>query len=178
MINRRGVSAVVATVLLILITIAAAALVSQFVVPFVKNSLQSGGECVPYRDYFKFQESFSYKGQDYHYNCELNGDYGAIIKSSSGKDSTNIKGFAILFSNDEDSKKVTVLSGDVAGDVKMLALPDAIIIPSPGETRTYVFNLNKENLKKMEIYPVLKNGRLCDKSDEISINKCDGAVFS
>lgn len=43
--NKRGVSAVVATVLMILITIAIAAVVSVTVVPMVRNNLQSGQIC-------------------------------------------------------------------------------------------------------------------------------------
>jgi flagellin-like protein len=178
MINKKGVDAVVATVLLILITLAAAAMVSQFLIPFVKNSLQSSSECVPYRDYFKFQELFSYKGQDYYYNCEIGNNYGAIVKAE-GKDGSRIGGFAIVLSNNTSSKKISVLSGAISSEVKMLALNDSIIIPSPGEIRTYVLSVGNQNMNKMEIYPVLKNGHVCDKTDEIVVTNCaDGAVLS
>lgn len=179
MINKRGVSAIIATVLVILITITAAALVSQFVIPFVKNNLEKGGECVPYRDYFKFEESFSYQGNAYYYNCENNGSYGVIVSAESGIDSSKIKGFSISFSNGVESKKVNILSDALIGEAKMLNSSDNLIVPSPGETRTYVANIGKTEMKSAEIYPILINDRVCEKTDEIKITKCaSGTILS
>ena len=50
-------------------------------------------------------------------------------------------------------------------------------IPQRGEIITYVYSFPEpEEYTKMEIYPVLKSGRVCEKSDEINIVGCAGEV--
>ena len=44
--DKRGVSPVIATVLLLVLTLVAVSILSVFVIPFVKNSLSGGEDCV------------------------------------------------------------------------------------------------------------------------------------
>src|SRR3989338_10748179 len=44
--GRKGVSPVIATVLLLVLTLVAVSILSVFVIPFVKQSLEGGKECV------------------------------------------------------------------------------------------------------------------------------------
>ena len=77
--NNKGMSGIVATVLLIMLTIVLGAFLAKFVIPFVKNNLSKSSECLDYRDHFSFQESFRIKTgsiyKDYNYNCKMLGKY-------------------------------------------------------------------------------------------------------
>ena len=176
MIKKRGVSAVVATVLIILVTIASVGIVARFVVPFVKNNLQEGSECVPYRGYLAIDPSFDLTC----YNVSSTSfKYGITVKAS-GKASLaeNMKGIQIVLSSrsNGESNSLKVLEGsasssDVNG-VKMLDSESAIEIPKAGETRTYVVNGGNKAYSILEIYPVLENGRVCERSDKVDVDLC------
>ena len=56
--GRKGISPVVATLLIVFVTVAAVTLVAKFIVPLVTNNLNEGTECVDYSDYFYFEEDF------------------------------------------------------------------------------------------------------------------------
>src|SRR3989338_10500321 len=74
--EKRGLSPVIATVLLIMITISAAAILTPVILNFVKKNTEKT-ECVPYTDYFKFEESVGGK----RYNCYIDGLYGFTIRA-------------------------------------------------------------------------------------------------
>lgn len=60
MFGKKGLSAVVATVSLVLLTFAAVVVISSFIIPLVRDNLNEGTECSAYRDYFFFEEEFGY----------------------------------------------------------------------------------------------------------------------
>lgn len=62
--SKRGLSEVVATMLTVLITIAAISFIASLVIPFVRNGLSSSTECFPAKDYFKFDDSQGYNCYD------------------------------------------------------------------------------------------------------------------
>ena len=92
--ERGGVSTVVATVLIVMLTIAAVALLAQFLIPFIRDTLAKSSECLEYKDYFKFKEEIG----DNNYNCYvLNNNikerYGASIEAIGNDSNLNIGGF-------------------------------------------------------------------------------------
>lgn len=180
MINKKGVSTVVVTVLLILITIAAVVLLANAIIPFVKNNLAKSSECLDYKDYFKFQEVMSFNGADYRFNCyNDSGYYGfSIMNQGSGKSGSGTPaGFAIVFSDGKTTKRMDIKDGDSVGDVRMLGSSlTKIIVPELGGIQTYVYNSGGESYNSMEVYPLLENGRICDKSDSIGIIKCGTSI--
>ena len=82
--DKRGVSPVIAEILLVMLTIAAIGIVAGFVIPFVQNTLTKSTECTNYNDYFKFQEVFNVGSDEFRYNCRDAGDglYGISVKAS------------------------------------------------------------------------------------------------
>ena len=50
--RKRGLSNVVSTILLVLLTFSAVVIVAGILIPFVRDSLNEGSECLDYRDYF------------------------------------------------------------------------------------------------------------------------------
>src|SRR3989344_4105789 len=103
---KRGLSPVIATMLLVVLTVGAIVLVSSYLVPFVKNSLGSTS-CVKYLDHFQFDESFEY-------NCYTSDKklYGISIKAGDNNTaSEDIVGFNLVFKEKGNSKAIMVKGG-------------------------------------------------------------------
>lgn len=170
--DKKGISPVVATVALIMITVAAAVFIAGFVVPFVRNSLNEGTECLGYEDYFKFYEEFDY-------NCYRIEDSSYLYALSIEADTTsqnkvdNIKALRIQFLGAGENVGIDITNdayaNSDAGGMRMLnrTLPK-LIVPEKGGVKTYIYN-SSVKFDTIEIYPVLKNDRICDQTDKIRI---------
>jgi len=166
--NKKGVSSVVATVSLVLITFAAVAAIAGFVIPFVSDNLSSSSECFPYRNHFTFEEEFGY-------NCyEQNGaerTYAISVRAGTIDDEKDaaLSGFSLSFIEGGSTEVVEVVEGAPAEEIEMLNPGfSSIDVPSAGEVRTYVF-VSERNFESVEVYPKLKTGRLCEETDRISL---------
>ncbi len=167
-VKKKGMSDVVANMLIILLTITAVVIVGNIVIPFVNRSLESTS-CFEYRDYFKFDQSFGYNCYD-----ESNDRYLITIKTDSN--SEKVEGFSLRFLEDGGSSNlVAVKNNTIYNEVKMLedVANGKLIIP--GEkysalTYNYSSNLIYE---RVEIYPVIKENKICDLSDSIKLIKCN-----
>jgi FlaG/FlaF family flagellin (archaellin) len=178
--NKRGVSTVVIEVLLILITIAAVMLVASFVVPFVREKLQQSTQCLDVKDSLQFQESITYKGQEYNFNCENNGVYGFSVKNNGGmrNKSLSLGGVVVTLSDGKNIKKLVIRDGDGAGEIKLLnSTSTTLIYPKAGDIQTYVYRNANANYTLMEVYPLLENEATCEKTDSIEITKCADNVL-
>jgi hypothetical protein len=174
--NRKGLSEVVSTVLIIMISVAAAAIVFAAVRTFVITNTDRSTECLAYQNYFKFDASQIY-------NCydsakELLGFSVRALASNS--EQPNLVNFTVVFIKEDASKRVDVANAapasGYAGGVRMLkrSISD-IRVPKSGELQTYIYNNSGgESYDKMEIYAVLNSGRICDTKDTISIKPCVG----
>jgi len=187
--NKKGVSTIVAAVLLILLTISAVVLLLSFIKPFVENNLKRSTECLPYKEYFQFEERFVNNSGSYNYNCykspvspDTNYLTGIMVKAGtnlSGEEMKNLKGFVLVFKKDSASESIQVTDGRTvsssSGGIRILGDPatvTAITINKPGEMITYVYDSSNQ-YKDVEIYPLLKSDRICDeKSDSIKIKVC------
>ena len=174
--NRKGISTIVATVVLILITVAAAMFIAGFVVPLVRDQLNEGTECLGYEDYFLFYEEFDYNcyqmhvrdgGRDYIYALSIEADTVSAEKLE------NINALRIQFLGGGENVGFEVSNGMAAGnntgEMRMLnrAVPE-LTLPEKGGVKTYVYNSSVE-FDTVEIYPVLKNDRICAQTDKIRI---------
>lgn len=179
--NVRGLSTVVATVLILLITLVLVAILAQLLIPFVRDNLQQGTECIPYREYFQFDSSFDY-------NCyALEGSnfvHQISVKTAYAESSVSEKvaGLALLVKTGGEGKVLTINKGIPEscslGGVKKLESScqslGTINIPNVGEVQSYTYT-DKEQIKKMEIAPILKSGKICDVSSSINLIKCNGS---
>jgi FlaG/FlaF family flagellin (archaellin) len=195
MIKNRGMSSVVATVSLLLVTVVAVTLLAQFVIPFVRDNLAESSECLNYREYLQFEESFSDDNGEYYYNCYqipiggITNNYHGFsvrVKEKLNGTSDNIAGFKVVFVKEGgNTESVEIKPGSTnkgaAGNAWILGSTDnKLFLPANGGVKTYVYNptgvSGTEHYREMEIYPVLKNGRICDVNDKIKLVSCEDGL--
>lgn len=163
--NKKGVSAIIATVGIILLTFAAAALLIGFVVPWVQKSLNGASECVGYEDYFTFEE-------EYGYNCQNGTEFWISVRAKTGDNETrdNVNGMKISFEFIGERESIDVEKGNNLNGARMLNGSLALSLPESGEVKTYIYNATR-NYTSAELYPVLKSGRVCGVSDRINLER-------
>jgi len=178
--EKRGLSTIVATVLLIFLTISAIVIITNFIVPFVEDSLDETS-CVEFRGYFAFDESFDL-------NCYKN-DLDAtddereykisVAASSDNSNADKVIGFDLRFLREGSA---VVVKGRLEDKNAKLSMFDKTImgfkIPVSGgeySVLSYVYSAFDENSEKfgqVKIYPILKGGRICEESDSIQLAEC------
>ena len=165
--NRKGVSPIVATVLILLITIVAASLISVFVIPFVKEGLSGGEDCFKVLGDLKFDEQ--------PYNCNYFNNTASRTGFSVRLDDENIKGFKVTLGKDGSADPYEITDGGTDPLLTMLDpsndFGDPLDFPSRGGVRTYVAN---GTFDRVNLFPILENGRLCEESDSIELVTCVG----
>ncbi|MDO8508456.1 MAG: hypothetical protein Q7S27_02105 [Nanoarchaeota archaeon] len=179
MIQKRGMSTVIASVLLILLTISAVAIIANFIIPFTEDSLEST-ECFEFREHFLFDEDFDYNCYD-----TANGKYILSVKvRPENSSSEKVAGISFRLTSKTSGTSATAFEGDVAageGDsTKVIGILDrqigigTIVIPKPtGRYSAITYNYTStEAYEKAEVYPVLEDGRICEASDAIQITEC------
>lgn len=192
--NKKGLSEIVSTVLILLITISGIVLLSSIIVPYVNNKLSSGSECTPYNTgYFEFEDNLD--GENYNCYQEIKGDltnpssqtnrlYGFSVKlDESGEEYFDkVESFNIILTK-ESSITLNINNSDKIGSLLELnetPTPTKYGLLEPGETITYRFNEtfsaseggSRQVYDKADIYPVLKSGKICGLSDSIAIKPC------
>jgi len=175
--DKRGIAPVIATILIVLLTMVAVSILAAFIIPFVRENLQKGTECLPYREYFKFDESFGY-------NCfDAQGKHGISVKAGTAtkKVSEKISGFELVSITEGESKKISFKKEQAACDsgVKTLGsnCQGNLKIPEPGEIITYVYeSADKSKYTSIEVYPTLASEAICEKSDSVKLIPCSTGV--
>lgn len=171
--NRFGVSPVVATVLLLVLTIVIGGIIFSVVVPFVNDSLGESKECLDTFEGVEFPES--------QFNCYLS---GAV--SGTGIDET---GFSVKV-NKEGITRIRVALIDDVGNSDVYDIfegtserhlrpmgavyTDALEFPSTSGQRTYVVD---RIYKKAEISALTPSGDVCSVSDVLEFEPCIGVTF-
>ncbi len=190
--KKKALSEVVATVLIILITVVTATLIAQFLVPYVSNTLTKSSECLNYNNgYFQFEEKVGIKDAE-KYNCLDNRTttttpptgyllFGASIKARPSEQDVidKVEGFNLAFIDETSSKSIVIKPGVQDNKFKILGknFGDALAVPSNGEVFTYVYSETDpgKNYQTIEVYPILKSGRQCTSArDRITIEPCSG----
>lgn len=170
--NKKGLSPIIATVLLILLTVSAAVFISKFIYDFVKEKMDKT-DCYDYIDYFKFDSELGYNcyvlnDPNYYYKLSL------TAKNVRPEAEAKLKGFGLKFYKEGDSK--VVKSGGTEGTegtegIKMLSNSSApISIPRRGETRSYNYT-DSNKYASVKVYAILKT-RECEAVEEVSILAC------
>lgn len=149
--KKRGVSAVVATVLIILITIAAVALVSQTVLPMIKDNLDfsalEGRVEVVTSGGYTFYDAVEKK---------------ASVQIKRGMNDVEMDNVDIIFS----------IGGNTFGNL--------VVAPSPGNTRTYVFDLSDygapDSVSVAPVFTIGKTQKEGDATSDVEVNEGEVGV--
>ena len=177
--NKKGISAIVAEVLIILLTIVVAGIVSIVIVGNVQNWTHDTSECFPYKDYFTFDTSLGYTCYDTTQQLT-----SVAVQSLGGKEEIDEKvaGFDLVFHDQGSTIVKHVRDQDASGytapaDGVWMAqsYTSNIQIAKGGNTFSYVYRGGKR-YSPVEIYPVLTSGRVCPVTDRVNINVCEGGI--
>ena len=160
--DKRGLSPVIAVVLLVMITVVAAGIIVGFVVPFVKEGLVNSEEC------FNVLEDLSFAGTPYNCYYPINDSTGFSIQIND----ESIVGFrvALLSEGSADSYDIDNEStGTIFGMLGDGGVGGDLTVPKRGGVRTYVLY---GKFEQIEIFPILESGGKCEKTDNIIIKNC------
>ncbi len=161
--NKRGLSPVIATVLVIMLTVIAAGIIASFVIPFVRDNLEESGSCFEVLQAVEFAETG--------FNCYNESLTGFQTGFSVSISDERVDSFRIILSQTGSTTPYTINESGQNADLKMLtgSFGDALTMPDVGGTRTYVVNGEYENA---QVAAVLASGNICDISDSVSFVQC------
>lgn len=171
--EKKGLSSVVVTISLVLLSIVAVAVIAGFIIPLVRDNLDEGTECFDYRAYFSFEEEFGFNCYREEFGTKL---YGVSVRAQTAGSEVEekVKGFKLVFLKEGESVPVSVV--DDSGEIRMLNTSKPVEIPKSGEVRTYVYE-STETFDAVEIFPFLESGRVCDRSDSTNVRSvCESSL--
>lgn len=177
MINtKKGLSPIVSTILLILISISAVVLIAGFVIPFVRDKLEESKVCYDVREQLKINTE-----AEEGLTCHSVTNKNVSIQIARGTNDVDIRGF-ILGIYGASSKTFEIYEGTdlSAQGIKMFDGTLPLDIPELGEERTYTVNLTTAGLAgesqlRAKIMPIMKGkqGSInCPQTDNAKIPKC------
>ena len=163
--EKRGLSGVVETVLILMITVAAVGLLASFVIPFVKESLSKSSECVGMEGIYQFDETFEL-------NCLNSGVNATFSVKANNVDESKIAGFDVVIFGGGESKVIKVRKEGFAS-LKMYNGSESITLQKSGESLTYAYYTGSVNYSSAELRTALQNGRVCEAvNDKITLFNC------
>jgi flagellin-like protein len=159
--KKKGVSPIIATVLLLVLTLVAVSILSVFIIPFVKNSLDGSKECVNVIGKIRFDDGSAY-------NCHTDTRTAFSVRI----DSNDIVGFKLSLYTQGVANPYTIENASIHSVLRMLsstAFNTPLEVPLEGGLRTYVANAAYQ---RIEVNPILKNGKICDAREQIEVQSC------
>ncbi len=177
--QKHGMSSIVATSLIITITILAGAMIGTFVVPFVQKNLERSTECNNYENYFSLNTEIL---DPICYQSSSKNNYIVVEAANDKTLEAGIVGFQLLLiqggsPSNPAGRAVSIgvkQSGSSDSNFKLFGATSGQITlpPKSGEILTYIYN-DGEKYEKAEIAAIVGNGRVCErKSDTIKIVPC------
>ena len=170
--DKNGVSPVIATVLLLVLTVIIAGVIFSVVIPFVKDSLGDSKVCLNALEGVQFAES--------KFNC-----FNSSTISTSGFETglsiklnkEEISGFRVALTDETGSSDVfDIKSGAEFENVRMVRSTwasagefNAVEFPSVGGQRSYVV---AKKYQKAEVSPIMTSGEICSVADTIEFEPC------
>jgi len=169
--NKKGVSGIVTTVLLILVGITAVALIVAFLIPFIRGNLDESRECfnVLGKAEVVVGANTCYDAADESVRVRISRTYS---------DEVGVQGFAVVLGNEGRSKRYDVVGGTNSSLIKELGgnYSDTLALPREGEQRTHVFDVSSdfsgEAVSAVELSPVLEDGGICTGATPVTLPEC------
>jgi len=174
--SKKALSAVVATVLIILITVAAVTIIWAAIIPMIKNKISGGSLCLDAVSQVSLVK-------DGGYTCYTKNSSGSVLNLSlqitHGAKDFDLSDIQVLVSS-EGNTKTALLSNN-----SVVMIPSDATVPMPGinQEKVYVIdifsstgmNMDVTSLDKVQIAPIVKVGNTqetCDISSEAVLDMC------
>jgi hypothetical protein len=158
MYNKKGVSAIVATVLIILITVAAVTIIWAAIIPMINDQLDTGLVCLDAVQQITLIDSG--------YTCLNNDSLSMQIKH--GREAVDLVDIQVLVSvNGTTTSYFLMNDSDDVGDIDDL--------PAVNEVKTYIVDGVDKDMSSVEIAPVIAAGattKICDVTSIVNIRSC------
>ena len=161
--TKKGLSPVITTILLILLSVTAVIIIAGVIIPFVKDSLYGEKECFEASDQLTIDTENGYACN----TTDINGNR-VDITIKRGQKEVEITGIKISISGGGKTKPYDVMG---SSDVTMFDDSDKEI-PGTGEALTYSIKTDLIEFESAEVYPVTACGKTCDMTDRAEIESC------
>lgn len=167
--NKKAVSALVATVLLILITVAAVGIIWGAIMPMLNSAMEMGQACLNARLTIDTTSG---------YTCYDTIENEVMIMVGRGAEEFELAGMSIIISGGGQSRTFQFKEGSAVGGVKMIDGTTTIQIPSTNEERTYLLDIgtNLTSVEEAKVAPIARVGktdRTCDVSSKVPLTTCN-----
>lgn len=166
--TKKGISPVIATVLLLLLTIVSVSILTYFVVPFLNGNLKGSGDCFDLLNKVELEEN-AYTCYTYTAN---GGTQGRTAFSLRVDYEQPIQVKVLLYKPGRTTADNMILrDGTNYSTLRMLGegFSQAIDLPFKGAVRTYVVS---DVYEQIEINPVLSSGKVCNEQRSIRLQPC------
>ena len=162
--NNKGISAVVATVLIILITVAAVTIIWAAVIPMISNKLESATVCLDAVSQIQLL--------DEGYTCKTSDGANISIQVRHGAKSFDLADVQVLVSAAGDTTMFKIMNGTTT-----LYPSSNILLPGVNEERVYVIDTSSitGTIDEVKIAPVVAVGNteeVCDVSATRVLRNC------
>ncbi len=162
--NKKAISAVIATVLIILITVAAITIIWAAIIPLINKQLSSGTNCLDAVAQVQIVSDEGYTCK----NLTATTKYLQLQISHGAKDFT-LADVQVLVSSGGVTKTLTLMNNATG----------TVVLPDANEAKVYTLNIADTtfltNADKVEIAPVISVGNTqdtCEISSSAVINNC------
>ena len=162
--NRKGISAIVATVLIILITVAAVTIIWAAIIPMINNQLDRGIVCLDAVQQITIKEGG--------YTCRNNDTVSVQIKRGSGD--MNLADVEVLLSSAGSTTSFSLIDPTTTTSPASMSVA---LLPGGNEEKTYLISTASitGDVDKVEIAPVISVGNTqetCDVSASVTLRDC------
>jgi len=163
-INKKAVSPVVATILLVLISIMAVAIIAAVIIPFIENMLEGGASCVDMLDKVRVQEESCYDESVPEVRVRIHmGD-------------VELDEIVVALNLEDERRIYSLKDGEDGVGIQMYGSPaQPIVLPAKGGgEKTYVITDigATDKPKSVDVHPVV-NKKICDRiKDSVELSAC------
>ena len=162
--NKRGISALVATVLLVLITVAAVGIIWGAIMPMITRTMQLGQACIDAMVLIKEDRT-----------CIDTNNNEVHVMVQRGTKDFNLSAIALFLEGEAGSKGRDIKDNKKTDGVRMFdkTYDNATILPGTGEFVVYVINstaVGISNPTGVSVAPVVKSGDIEKMCDTISVS--------
>lgn len=157
--NKKSLSSVVTTVLLILITVAAFVTIILFIMPMIKDNLEKGRACFEMREQISIDPS---------YTCYRPTSTFVMVKRGLSN-GIEIKGLVFSLNSPAGAQKYEFNDKTEKEGIRMYNGSSILYVPEAGGAETY--NFSRGYVSFVEVVPVLDKGIVCD-AISAEVNRC------